>query len=42
MATTKKFRTATRVAAPPTKEFIAPTAKLRDYVDKHGTSKAAA
>ncbi len=38
----KKFRKTTRAAAPPTKEFTAPTSKLGDYVYEHGTSKAAA
>ena len=42
MAKTKKFRKATRAAAPPTKEFTAPTAKLRDYIYVHRVSKAAA
>ena len=42
MAKSKKFRKTTRPAAPPTKEFTAPTAKLGDYVYEHGTPKVAA
>ncbi len=38
----KKFKKISRAASPPSKEFTAPTAKLRDYVFEHGTSKAVA
>ncbi len=42
MAKTKKSRKTTRAAVPPTKEFTAPMAKLREYLYNHRTLKAAA
>ncbi len=42
MVKKKRVKKSSRAAAPPSKEFTAPTAKLRDYIYEHGTSKATA